>query len=40
VVLKDDKSYAAPYNLTPVVRKEDTRQEPENRRALNAWPRS
>ena len=32
VVLKDDKNYAAPYNMTPVVRKEIARQESEDRR--------
>ena len=32
VVLKDDKNYAPPYNMTPVVRKEIARQESEDRR--------
>ena len=32
VVLKDDKNYAAPYNLTPVVRKEVLDKNPEDRR--------
>src|SRR5436190_20979703 len=36
VVLKDDKNYAAPYNLTPVVRKEALDKNPKIADALNA----
>jgi osmoprotectant transport system substrate-binding protein len=36
VVLKDDKNYAAPYNLTPVVRKEILDKNPKLGDALNA----
>ena len=36
VVLKDDKIYAAPYNLTPVVRKEILDKNPKIADALNA----
>jgi len=36
VVLKDDKNYAAPYNLTPVVRKEILDKNPKIADALNA----
>jgi len=36
VVLKDDKHYAAPYNLTPVVRKEVLDKNPKIADALNA----
>lgn len=36
VVLKDDKHYAAPYNLTPVVRKEILDKYPKVADALNA----
>ena len=36
VVLKDDKNYAAPYNLTPVVRKEILDKYPKIADALNA----
>jgi osmoprotectant transport system substrate-binding protein len=36
VVLKDDKTYAAPYNLTPVVRKEILDKNPKIADALNA----
>jgi osmoprotectant transport system substrate-binding protein len=36
VVLKDDKHYAAPYNLTPVVRKEILDKYPKIADALNA----
>jgi osmoprotectant transport system substrate-binding protein len=36
VVLKDDKNYAAPYNLTPVVRKEVLDRNPKLAEALNA----
>lgn len=36
VVLKDDKHYAAPYNLTPVVRKEIFDKYPKAVNALNA----
>jgi osmoprotectant transport system substrate-binding protein len=36
VVLKDDKNYAAPYNLTPVVRKEILDKNPKLADALNA----
>ena len=36
VVLKDDKHYAAPYNLTPVVRKEILDKYPRIADALNA----
>ena len=36
VVLKDDKNYAAPYNLTPVVRKEVLDKNPKLAEALNA----
>lgn len=36
VVLKDDKNYAAPYNLTPVVRKEVLDKNPKLADALNA----
>ena len=36
VVLKDDKSYAAPYNLTPVVRKEILDKNPKIAEPLNA----
>ena len=36
VVLKDDKHYAAPYNLTPVVRKEILDKNPKIADALNA----
>jgi osmoprotectant transport system substrate-binding protein len=36
VVLKDDKNYAAPYNLTPVVRKEILDKNPKIAEALNA----
>ena len=36
VVLKDDKNYAAPYNLTPVVRKEILDKYPEIADPLNA----
>ena len=36
VVLKDDKNYAAPYNLTPVVRKEILDKNPRLADALNA----
>ena len=36
VVLKDDKNYAAPYNLTPVVRKEMLDKNPKLADALNA----
>ena len=32
VVLRDDKNYAAPYNMTPVVRKEILDKNPEDRR--------
>jgi len=35
-VLKDDKNYAAPYNLTPVVRKEVLDKNPKLADALNA----
>ncbi|HWZ73815.1 MAG TPA: glycine betaine ABC transporter substrate-binding protein [Casimicrobiaceae bacterium] len=36
VILKDDKNYAAPYNLTPVVRKEILDKNPRIADALNA----
>jgi len=36
VVLKDDKNYAAPYNLTPVVRKEILNKNPKVADALNS----
>ena len=36
VVLKDDKNFAAPYNLTPVVRKEVLDKNPKLADALNA----
>lgn len=36
VVLKDDKSFAAPYNLTPVVRKEVLDKNPKLAEPLNA----
>src|SRR6266446_8683963 len=36
VILKDDKNYAAPYNLTPVVRKEILDKNPKIADALNA----
>jgi osmoprotectant transport system substrate-binding protein len=36
VVVKDDKNYAAPYNLTPVVRKEILDKNPKIADALNA----
>ena len=36
VVLKDDKNYAAPYNLTPVVRKEVLDKNPKLADALNS----
>jgi osmoprotectant transport system substrate-binding protein len=36
VVLKDDKRYAAPYNLTPVVRKEILDKNPKLADALNS----
>ena len=36
VVLKDDKNYAPPYNLTPVVRKEILDKNPKIADALNA----
>ncbi|HXX84794.1 MAG TPA: glycine betaine ABC transporter substrate-binding protein [Casimicrobiaceae bacterium] len=36
VVLKDDKNYAAPYNLTPVVRKEVLDKYPKVADALNS----
>ena len=36
VVLKDDKNYAAPYNMTPVVRKEILDKNPKIADALNA----
>jgi osmoprotectant transport system substrate-binding protein len=36
VVLKDDKNYGAPYNLTPVVRKEILDKNPKIGDALNA----
>jgi osmoprotectant transport system substrate-binding protein len=36
VVLKDDKNYAAPYNLTPVVRKEILDKYPKIAEPLNA----
>ena len=36
VVLKDDKGYAAPYNLTPVVRKEILDKNPKIADALNS----
>ena len=36
VVIKDDKNYAAPYNLTPVVRKEIADKNPKLVEALNA----
>jgi osmoprotectant transport system substrate-binding protein len=36
VVLKDDKRYAAPYNLTPVVRKEILDKNPKIAEPLNA----
>jgi len=36
VVLKDDKHYAAPYNLTPVMRKETLDKNPKIADALNA----
>ena len=36
VVLKDDKGYAAPYNLTPVVRKEVLDKNPKIADALNS----
>jgi osmoprotectant transport system substrate-binding protein len=36
VVLKDDKNYAAPYNLTPVVRKEVLDKHPKLAEPLNA----
>ena len=36
VVLKDDKNYAAPYNLTPVVRKEVLDKNPKLAEPLNA----
>src|SRR5689334_13102352 len=36
VVLQDDKGYAAPYNLTPVVRKEILDKNPKIADALNA----
>lgn len=36
VVLKDDKNYAAPYNLTPVVRKEILDKHPKIAAPLNA----
>jgi osmoprotectant transport system substrate-binding protein len=36
VVLKDDKNFAAPYNLTPVVRKEILDKNPKIADALNA----
>src|SRR2546426_1145684 len=38
VVLKDDKHYAAPYNLTPVVRKEILDKNPKIGDALPARP--
>ena len=36
VVLKDDKNYGAPYNLTPVVRKEVLDKNPKLADALNS----
>ena len=36
VVLRDDKNYAAPYNMTPVVRKEILDKNPKIADALNA----
>jgi osmoprotectant transport system substrate-binding protein len=36
IVLQDDKGYAAPYNLTPVVRKEILDKNPKIAEALNA----
>jgi osmoprotectant transport system substrate-binding protein len=36
VVLKDDKNYASPYNMTPVVRKEILDKNPKIADALNA----
>jgi len=36
VILKDDKNYASPYNLTPVVRKEILDKNPKLADALNA----
>jgi len=36
VVIKDDKNYAAPYNMTPVVRKEIADKNPKLVEALNA----
>jgi osmoprotectant transport system substrate-binding protein len=36
VVIKDDKNYAAPYNMTPVVRKEIADKYPKLVEALNA----
>jgi osmoprotectant transport system substrate-binding protein len=36
VVLKDDKHYAPPYNLTPVVRKEILDKNPKLADALNS----
>ena len=36
VVLKDDKNYAPPYNMTPVVRKEILDKNPKIAEALNA----
>ena len=36
VVLKDDKNYAAPYNMTPVARKEILDKNPKIADALNA----
>jgi len=36
VVIKDDKNYAAPYNMTPVVRKEILDKNPKIADALNA----
>ena len=36
VVLQDDKHFAAPYNLTPVVRKEILDKNPKIAEALNA----
>ena len=36
VVIKDDKNYAPPYNMTPVVRKEVADKNPKLVEALNA----
>ena len=36
VVLRDDKNYAPPYNMTPVVRKEILDKNPKIADALNA----